>query len=95
MFLYDADAARSSSNDERNLRGSKDKEFAEFVACSLEMYIDRDWGDTCADDAYANDDAMEKGDARVVAKYNHIFRNIFIITEWDRSVTTILFCHEY
>lgn len=73
----------------------KDKEFAEFVACYLEMYIDRDWGDTCADDAYANDDAMEKGDARVVAKYNHIFRNIFIITEWDRSVTTILFCHEY
>lgn len=38
-----------------------------------------------------NDDAVKSGDDRIVAKYD----NIFIITEWDRSVTTILFLEEY
>ena len=41
-----------------------------------------------------NDEALEIGE-RIVAKYETCEGDIFIITEWDRSVTTILFTHEY
>lgn len=69
--------------------------FREFCAFSLCRYTCEDWGDTCASDWKMNDEALKKGDERIVAKYNNEIGDIFIITEWDRSVTTILFCDEY
>ena len=62
---------------------------------ALERYRMCDWGDTCYEDWKMNDDAVKYGDDRIVAKYCLSFGNIFIITEWDRSATTILFCNEY
>ena len=69
----------------------EDKGFARFVYDCVARYAHKDWGDTCEDDWKLNDDAVKSGDDRIVAKYD----NIFIITEWDRSVTTILFLEEY
>lgn len=72
-------------------RMKEDREFAKFVYNCVTRYAHRDWGDTCEEDSKLNDEAVETGNDRIVAKYD----NIFIITEWDRSHTTILFTHEY
>ena len=69
----------------------KDDNFAKFVYECVGKYRRCDWGDTCKEDWKMNDSAVENGDDRIVAKYD----NIFIITEWDRSITTILFTEEY
>lgn len=67
-----------------------------FVEESFAKYINADWGETCKEDADSNDDAVESGE-RILAVYIYEPTNttIWIITEWDRSVTTILFPSEY
>lgn len=71
-------------------------EFRKFVYRSLDKYLNCNWGDTRADDAALNDEAV-KNEGRIMATY--IYKEpdvkIWIITEWDRSVTTILFPEEY
>lgn len=66
-------------------------EFTEFVLGSLNRYLNCDWGDLCKEDKKLNDSAVKNNDDRIVARYE----SIYIITEWDRSVTTILFVDEY
>lgn len=74
---------------------AKDPEFAQFVMDSLhKRYVNSDWGDTCEEDAKANDYAVTH-DERILAVYKMGARTIWIITEWDRSATTILFPEEY
>ena len=73
----------------------KDTDFAKFFISSIEKYLDKDWGNTCESDCAMNDESVKTGDDRIVAMYNHELGDIFIITEWDRSVTTVLFCDEY
>lgn len=53
-----------------------------------------DWGDVCPEDAHWNDKAVEDGD-RVLSSYELYGEKVWIITEADRSVTTILFPSEY
>ena len=53
-----------------------------------------DWGDLRQEDKALNDQAVESGD-QVMAKYLTSKGKIWIITEWDRSATTILFPCEY
>lgn len=69
--------------------------FACEVDVALSRYIKCDWGDTCEEDAELNDEAVKNGDDRILAVYNTSQGKIWIITEWDRSVTTILFPDEY
>lgn len=70
--------------------------FAEHVCRSLIKYAKCDWGSTCIEDAEQNDVAVKNGDERISAVYTDSEnRTIWIITEWDRSVTTILFPEEY
>lgn len=57
-------------------------------------YLDHDWGDLCAEDMALNEEALKIGE-RILASYNTSQGKIYIITEWDRSVTTILFADEY
>lgn len=62
------------------------------------LYLHRhhcgDWGDLCKDDKKANEDALKDGD-RILSAYETSFGRIYIITEWDRSYTTVMFCDEY
>lgn len=51
-----------------------------------------DWGDVRSEDAAMNDEALGN---RVLSSYEVAGRTIWIITEYDRSVTTILFPSEY
>jgi hypothetical protein len=78
-------------------RMKADKSFDNFVALSLGRYARCDWGQTCEEDAKLNDEAVEKGDARILAVYifNRTNTKIWIITEADGSVTTVLFPEEY
>lgn len=74
----------------------KDSSFKDFVHVSLDRYGQCDWGDTCDEDK-RTDDAALKTNERILAVYKHekSGTKIWIITEWDRSVTTILFPDEY
>lgn len=61
----------------------------------LKRHVSGDWGDLCADDIRANEYAVKHGE-RVFSSY--VFPGdvkIWVITEWDRSATTILLPSEY
>lgn len=72
----------------------EDKEFASFVKRSLERYINCDWGDTCEENKLENEKSLKNGEP-ILAVYEHGDDAILIITEWNRSTTTILFLSEY
>lgn len=70
-------------------------EFDEFVADSLKRYADCDWGDMCEEDKAMNDEAVKNG-ARIFAAYDHSkFGQLWIISEADRSSTTVLLSSKY
>ena len=49
----------------------------------------------CDEDKEMNDKALGTGAARVLAAYDTSEGRVYIITEQDRSYTTILFANEY
>jgi hypothetical protein len=54
-----------------------------------------DWGDgLCAEDKAANEHSLKDG-TRLLSCYQIGGDRIYIITEWDRSMTTILLPEEY
>lgn len=60
------------------------------------QYINCDWGILEDDDKKMNDEAIkDPGSDRILTKYQTAEGNIYIITEADRSYTTLLFCDEY
>jgi hypothetical protein len=75
-------------------------EFAQFIQKSLNRHVKSDWGDMDDEDKQTNDLALKQG-TRLLSAYNdHRFpkngiATIWIITEADRSATTILFPDEY
>lgn len=74
-----------------------EEEFRLFVAISLMRYAEGDWGSVCTEDAALNEEALVYGE-RLLGSYEHRSNpdwKIWIITEYDRSVTTILFPSEY
>jgi hypothetical protein len=82
-------------------RGISDKAaenaaFAQFVNRSLARYLAGDWGEMDAGDKRLNDAAIADPDGgRVFAAYKNDQWKIWIITEADRSATTVLFPDEY
>ena len=74
----------------------EDHSFSVFIQVSIGRYVHRDWGQTCDEDAKANNRAIQNGECiRAVYKQPKTDRTIWIITEADRSVTTIMFPDEY
>lgn len=53
-----------------------------------------DWGDVCEEDRESNEEALLM-QLRILSSYNFSKDKIWIITEADRSVTTILLPSEY
>lgn len=53
-----------------------------------------DWGDLDADDKAANEDALIHG-TRIFSTYKVGETKIYIVTEHDRSMTTIMLATEY
>ena len=69
------------------------KLFEEIIA-AYNSYITGSWGTLGEADKQANEEAIENG-GRILARYKTSQGDIYIITEADRSGTTILFCDEY
>jgi len=69
------------------------------LAKYLHRHVTGDWGDLCDEDSQMNEDALSQGE-RILSSY-HLVENagwrdkMYIITEWDRSVTTFLLAEEY
>lgn len=53
-----------------------------------------DWGDVCSSDRKLNDEAVPDG-SRILSAYVIADIKLYVITEWDRSYTTILLASEY
>ena len=61
----------------------------------IQRHLNGDWGDLCDEDRRSNDAALKNGD-RLFSSYRITpDLKLWIITEWDRSVTTLLLPDEY
>lgn len=69
----------------------------------LDKHFSGDWGATCAEDQETNNEALINGD-RIISAYpideskeckGWGVNCVWVITEWDRSVTTVLLPEEY
>lgn len=69
--------------------------FAIFVVRSLGRHRWNDWGDVCQVDKNQNDLAAVEGTSILSAYETQGLPKIWIITEADRSSTTVLFPDEY
>ena len=64
-------------------------------ASAFERHLRGDWGDTCKNDRIANERAICNGN-RIVSWYQLSGKTrVLIITEADRSATTIMLSEEY
>ena len=68
--------------------------FATGVSIALDRYVVKDWGNIGIDDWDLNNQALLDG-TRIFASYQTCKGDIWIITEADRSATTVLFPDEY
>lgn len=66
----------------------------EEVFTAMCRHASGDWGNLCPEDTLANDDAVRNGD-RLLSAYGKGDQRFWIITEGDRSVTTVLLPEDY
>ncbi len=65
------------------------------IVAALRRHAAGDWGDVDADDRAANDDALRTGE-RLLSAYRTANGTAFwVITEADRTVTTVLLPDDY
>ena len=78
-----------------NDKVAADVQFARFVTESLRRHAKGDWGDLCQEDRKENELSLKKGFRLLSAYERNGLPKIWIITEADRSATTVLFPDEY
>ncbi len=78
-----------------NDKMAESTDFCKFIIASMQKYAGADWGQLDVEDRKTNDRALKDGDRILAAYESPNLPKIWIITEWDRSVTTILFPDEY
>ena len=61
----------------------------------LTRHVNREWGDLSEEDRKENDYSLEHGFRLLSAYRTHAGEKLWIITESDRSVTTLLLPEEY
>ena len=64
------------------------------VAEALQRHVSGDWGDVCPDDARENELALKEG-FRLLSVYESAGVKFWVITEADRSATTVLLPDDY
>ncbi len=71
------------------------EESGESASTFIHRHHGGDWGDVCEDDAEANEEALQVA-LRIFSVY-HTSKGVklYVITEADRSVTTILLASDY
>lgn len=69
---------------------------ASAVMAALIRHERCDWGDVCNEDRKSNNVALDADDPqRILSSYKDGDTKFWIITEWDRSVTTVLLPSDY
>ena len=68
---------------------------AEDVYQALGRHARGDWGEVCPEDAQENEDALLEGCRLLSAYTDRNGTKFWIITEWDRSATTVLLPEDY
>jgi hypothetical protein len=79
------------------IKYKSDSVFAFFVEKTLQMHSSGNWGDVCDEDWESNQNALRSG-GRLFSAYwldDNQTEKIWIITEEDRSTTTVLYPDEY
>mgnify|MGYP000861042452 FL=1 len=67
----------------------------EDVAVGIGRHASGDWGEVCDEDRASNEEALVEG-LRLMSVYTSTSGLTFwIITEWDRSITTVLLPEDY
>ena len=66
----------------------------EEVLAALHRHANGDWGALCPEDTLANDMALRHG-GRLFSAYGEGKTRFWVITEADRSVTTVLTPQDY
>ncbi len=64
------------------------------VLSAVSRHQQGDWGTLCREDCRINEQALQTGE-RLFSAYEYHKEKLWIITEADRSATTILLPHEY
>lgn len=83
-----------------NELAAENTDFLKFAMGCISRHANCDWGDVDEEDKQANNQALKEG-TRLLSSYNddRFTKNgvatIWIITEADRSATTVLFPDEY
>lgn len=78
----------------------EDPVFAQFLNHSIRRHLNGDWGELSLEDQVTNAQALLNG-GRIFSVYKPLFTigtysdKIWVITEADRSSTTVLFPSEY
>lgn len=65
------------------------------LLAAFQRHMRCDWGDVCKEDWVSNDRALQAGERLLSSYHAGDGTNFWIITEWDRSVTTILLPSDY
>ncbi|MBA7568472.1 hypothetical protein ES708_10201 [subsurface metagenome] len=74
---------------------AENTKFSLFVLTSLQRHAKGDWGDLSEEDKKENEYSLTRHLRLLSAYEQHGLPKIWIITESDRSVTTVLFPDEY
>ena len=61
----------------------------------ITRHVTGDFGDLDKHDSKLNNNAIKNNDDRVFSAYTVNGEKIYVITEWDRSVTTVLLASDY
>ena len=69
--------------------------FERFLQFCLIKHSQGDWGSLCDEDKKLNDGALLESNRLHSSYESPDFGKVWIITEWDRSATTVLLPEEY
>ena len=67
----------------------------EEILAALQRHQNCDWGDVCPQDKWSNDRAVKCGDRLFSVYHSNEGIKFWIITEADRSATTVLLPPDY
>lgn len=65
------------------------------IHTAMTRHSSGDWGDLCPEDIQANEEALRHGERLLSAFHGQNQTKFWIITEADRSATTVLLPSEY
>ena len=74
---------------------AESEQFSIEVNLSIRLYLKGNWGKISEDDKEMNDLNVQSGTGSLMGAYETCKGRIWIMTEHDRSATTILFPDEY